>query len=70
MLPDLIDFIGFEELVKEARVVKISSFDLCFNKDFFITEVVTSIDTFIKSEFNGVMYYTKTLNISGVILNG
>nr|DAN55455.1 MAG TPA: hypothetical protein [Caudoviricetes sp.]DAO44669.1 MAG TPA: hypothetical protein [Caudoviricetes sp.] len=70
LLPDLIDFIGFEELVKEARVVKISSFDLCFNKDFFITEVVTSIDTFIKSEFNGVMYYTKTLNISGVILNG
>ena len=70
LLPDLLDFAGFEELVKKAEPLKISSFDLCFNKDFFITELIQSVDNFVKSELNGVVYYAKTLNISGVILNG
>ncbi|MGG7049054.1 MULTISPECIES: hypothetical protein [unclassified Campylobacter] len=70
LLDNMNDFIGFENLIKQAKPLKISAFDLCVYNDIFITNLSQSVDNFVKTNLNGVWYYTKTLHINGIIING
>ncbi|MFC2492423.1 MAG: hypothetical protein ACFNUJ_07110, partial [Campylobacter curvus] len=62
------EFIGFEDLIKIGRPLDISSFDLAQNKQIFITKLTQTVSHFVKTELNGVTYYTKKLQISGFII--
>lgn len=68
LLNDISEFIGFEDLVKIGRPLDISSFDLAQNKQIFITKLTQTVSHFVKTELNGVTYYTKKLQISGFII--
>ncbi|ALV24540.1 hypothetical protein CIG2463D_0967 [Campylobacter iguaniorum] len=62
-------FKDFEKLVKEVKPLKISCFDLV-NSEYIVINSLTQIaKNFIKTEYNGVTYYTKSLNISGVLVS-
>lgn len=59
----------FERLVKEVKPLKISCFDLVSSEYIVINSLTQIAKNFIKTEFNGVDYYTKTLSISGVLVS-
>ncbi|OCR90205.1 hypothetical protein [Campylobacter fetus] len=62
-------FKDFEKLVKEVKPLKISCFDLTSSEYIVINSLTQIAKNFIKTEYNGVAYYTKTLTISGVLVN-
>ncbi|CUU72362.1 hypothetical protein [Campylobacter hyointestinalis] len=62
-------FKDFENLVKEVRPLKISCFDLVSSEHIVINSLTQIAKNFIKTEFNGVTYYSKTLGISGVLVS-
>lgn len=68
LLEDMADFLGFEELVKLGRPLDISTFDLADDRRIFITKLTQSIANFVKTQLNGVTYYTKKLQISGYLV--
>ena len=68
LLDDVFKFRGFEELVKQARPLKISAFDLVRDNYILIYSMTQSTDNFVKLFFNGIWYYTKKIRISGYLL--
>lgn len=68
LLDDVLKFIGFEELVKQAIPLKISAFDLVRGNYILIYSMTQSTDNFVKLFFNGIWYYTKKIRISGYLL--
>nr|DAP22307.1 MAG TPA: hypothetical protein [Caudoviricetes sp.] len=68
LLDDVFKFSGFEELVKQARPLKISVFDLVRDNYILIYSMTQSTDNFIKLFFNGIWYYTKKIRISGYLI--
>ncbi len=69
LLPDIKFFIGFETMVKEAKPVRINSFDMLFFKRIFITNYEVEVGNFVKSHLFSTLYYTKDIKISGVIMD-
>ncbi|MSN96345.1 hypothetical protein F1B92_03925 [Campylobacter sp. FMV-PI01] len=69
MLKDIKFFIGFETLIKEARPLRINSFDMVNFKHIFITEYSVELGNFVKGSFNSTIYYTKELSITGAIID-
>ena len=68
LLNNVLEFLGFESLVKKGDPLNISSFDLIDNKQIFITKLVQSVYNIVKTELSGITYYTKKLQISGFII--
>lgn len=68
LLNDQAKFSGFEELVKEARPLKISAFDLVQFRHILINSLTQELENFTKIRFNGVWYYSKNLSINGYII--
>ena len=68
LLDDVFKFRGFEDLVKQARPLKISAFDLVRDNYILIYSMTQSTDNFIKLFFNGIWYYTKKIRISGYLI--
>jgi hypothetical protein len=68
LLNNVLEFLGFESLVKKGDPLNISSFDLIDNKQIFITKLIQSVSNFVKTELGGITYYTKKLQISGFII--
>ena len=68
LLDDTADFLGFEELVKLGRPLDISTFDLTDDRQIFITKLTQTVANFVKTQLNGVTYYTKKLQISGYLI--
>lgn len=68
LLDDIFKFRGFEELVKQARPLKISAFDLVRDNYILIYSMTQSTDNFVKIFFNGIWYYTKKIRISGYLI--
>ena len=68
LLDDIVEFIGFEDLIKLGRPLDISTFDLAVDRQIFITKLTQSIANFAKTILNGVTYYTKKLQISGYLI--
>nr|DAU82463.1 MAG TPA: hypothetical protein [Caudoviricetes sp.] len=68
LLDDVFKFRGFEELVKQARPLKISAFDLVRDNYILIYSMTQSTDNFVKLFFNGIWYYTKKIRISGYLI--
>lgn len=68
LLKDIKFFIGFESLVKQAKPLLISSFDMVIFKHIFITSYTQEVGNFVKGTFNSTLYYTKDLTIIGTIL--
>ena len=68
LLDDIVEFIGFEDLVKLGRPLDISTFDLVVDRQIFITKLTQSVANFAKTRLNGVTYYTKKLQISGYLI--
>ena len=68
LLNDQANFIGFEELIKEARPLKISAFDLVQFRHILISSLTQELENFTKIRFNGVWYYSKNLSINGYII--
>lgn len=68
LLKDQAKFSGFEELVKEARPLKISAFDLVQFRHILINSLTQELENFTKIRFNGVWYYSKNLSINGYII--
>ncbi|MDL0089952.1 hypothetical protein [Campylobacter gastrosuis] len=68
LLNDHALFTGFEELVKEARPLKISAFDLVQFRHILINSLTQELENFTKIRFNGVWYYSKNLSINGYII--
>lgn len=68
LLDDIVEFIGFEDLVKLGRPLDISTFDLAVDRQIFITKLTQSVANFAKTILNGVTYYTKKLQISGYLV--
>ena len=62
------EFAGFEELVKLGRPLDISTFDLADDRRIFITKLTQTVANFVKTQLNGVTYYTKKLQISGYLI--
>ncbi|WP_304345536.1 hypothetical protein [Campylobacter showae] len=68
LLDDTADFLGFEELAKLGRPLDISTFDLTDDRQIFITKLTQTVANFVKTQLNGVTYYTKKLQISGYLI--
>ena len=68
LLDDTADFLGFEELVKLGRPLDVSTFDLTDDRQIFITKLTQTVANFVKTQLNGVTYYTKKLQISGYLI--
>ncbi len=68
LLDNIFKFRGFEELVKQARPLKISAFDLVRDNYILIYSMTQSTDNFVKLFFNGIWYYTKKIRISGYLI--
>lgn len=68
LLDDVFKFSGFEKLVKQARPLKISAFDLVRDNHILIYSMTQSTDNFVKLFFNGIWYYTKKIRISGYLI--
>lgn len=68
LLDDMLKFSGFEELVKQAKPLKISAFDLVQNIHILIYSMTQSADNFVKVDLNGAWYYTKKIRISGYLI--
>ncbi|EJP74228.1 MULTISPECIES: hypothetical protein [Campylobacter] len=68
LLDDVFKFRGFEDLVKQARPLKISAFDLVRDNYILIYSMTQSTDNFVKLFFNGIWYYTKKIRISGYLI--
>ena len=56
-------------MVKEAKPVRINSFDMLFFKRIFITNYEVEVGNFVKSHLFSTLYYTKDIKISGVIMD-
>ena len=68
LLEDMADFAGFEELVKLGKPLDISTFDLADDRQIFVTKLTQTVANFVKTQLNGVTYYTKKLQISGYLI--
>lgn len=68
LLDEVLKFSGFEELVKQAKPLKISAFDLVQNIHILIYSMTQSADNFVKVDLNGAWYYTKKIRISGYLI--
>lgn len=68
LLDDMSDFKGFEKLVKLGIPLNISSFDLTEDRQIFITKLTQNISNWVKTQMNGVFYYTKKIQISGYLV--
>lgn len=68
LLDDTADLLGFEELAKLGRPLDISTFDLTDDRQIFITKLTQTVANFVKTQLNGVTYYTKKLQISGYLI--
>lgn len=68
LLDDIFKFRGFEDIVKQARPLKISAFDLVRDNYILIYSMTQSTDNFVKLFFNGIWYYTKKIRISGYLI--
>ena len=68
LLDDIVEFIGFEDLIKLGRPLDISTFDLTDDRQIFITKLTQTVANFVKTQLNGVTYYTKKLQISGYLI--
>ncbi|CAD7289603.1 hypothetical protein LMG7974_01680 [Campylobacter majalis] len=68
LLNDQTKFLGFEELVKQARPLKISAFDLVQFRHILINSLTQELENFTKIRFNAAWYYTKSLSINGYII--
>nr|DAI29125.1 MAG TPA: hypothetical protein [Caudoviricetes sp.] len=68
LLNNITKFDGFEELVKQAKPLKISAFDLVQNIHILIYSMTQSADNFVKVDLNGTWYYTKKIRISGYLI--
>ncbi|QCD44474.1 hypothetical protein [Campylobacter mucosalis] len=68
LLNDQAKFSGFEELIKEARPLKISAFDLVQSRYILINSLTQELENFTKIRFNGMWYYSKSLSINGYII--
>ena len=68
LLNNITKFDGFEELVKQAKPLKISAFDLVQNIHILIYSMTQSADNFVKVDLNGTWYYTNKIRISGYLI--
>ena len=68
LLDNITKFDGFEDLVKQAKPLKISAFDLVQNIHILIYSMTQSADNFVKVDLNGAWYYTKKIRISGYLI--
>ncbi|WP_052137563.1 hypothetical protein [Campylobacter sputorum] len=68
LLYDKSEFLGFENLIKKAKPLRVDALDLVNFKYIFIQKYNITSGTFVKSIFFGTEYYTKELQIEGVIL--
>lgn len=63
------EFAGFENLVKKGEPLLFYAFDLCdLNKKIFITNLNTTISTWVKKKYLGIQYWSKKISISGVLI--
>ena len=59
LLEDMVEFVGFEELVKLGRPLDISTFNLADDRRIFITKLTQTVANFVKTQLNDITYYTK-----------
>lgn len=63
-------FSEFEALVKKGEPLKISALDLAKSDFILITSLEIRAENFFKTSFESVSYYSKSLSITGYLIEG